>query len=70
MVDGHTEASMFAQVVITLYWLAVILAGCTCGEGLFSRLALEALALTAERLEMIKRARGTRGQACRTVVAR
>jgi hypothetical protein len=60
---------MFTEVVITFNRLAIIFAGSPSCESLFSRLALKALALTAQRLEVVEWAGSTRGQTCGTVVA-
>ena len=61
---------MLAEVVITLHCLTIILAGSTSGQGLLTRLTLEALALTAQRLEVVEWAGGARCQTSWAVVAR
>jgi hypothetical protein len=61
---------MFAEIVITFHWFTVILASSSCGKSLLTRLALEALALTTKRLEVVERTRCTWGKTSGAVVTR
>jgi len=70
VIDRYTQTSMHTQIIITLDLLAVILSGSSDSKSLFTGLALEALALTAQWLEVIQWARCTRGKASWGVISR
>ena len=60
----------FGPAIITVNVLTIVIAPGSCGYGLLSTLALDALRLAGQGQEVVERARGAGGQAGSPVVAR